>query len=268
MSPRPIEKKPRAFIGLVGRNTSDPADLSLQDLIAINQIPRSLILEAEAIEQRRQSGVFDPAEEFKDESYRFQKTAFDPKLRGTDPRSFENGNGNWVKLKAGGGTNLNPITKTFAENGGPGGFQIEGPEDWRQPRSRAPWWLLEDALRDQFLRSLIEETPDDPQLKGKALRAAGGLDWIILEEFYFDRVEDQAIFETYKEFFRHEHDGKPRKRWTSSANAVKLRRRALVRRGDELFGSSSRPLEGTEHQEHLARWAPIRALPDLKKSQK
>jgi len=98
-------------------------------------------------------------------------------------------------------------------------------------------------------------------LKGRELHDAAGLDFCILYEFYIGGREDVEIFDTHVEEFKREVR---RQRITSSASAVTKRRQRLIERGNKMFGTQSRPLEGPEYREHRAHWASIRLGPVLK----
>lgn len=268
-APAPPPKKP-AFVGLVGRESL--ADLSVSEVIKIQQIPRTVADAARATEERRQAGlVDDPVVAIP----QFQSVAFDPDLRGADPRAHEGGHSSKgrVNTASRGGQVPGSLDEDFVPfaqivaNNDAAGFRIEKIDDHAESsaRFRTPWWIIEESTWNEFLRELARdrgvESPDD--LTGGELLDAAGLDATILREHYFFWWEDSDIYENHAVEFLHEHRD-PKRKWTKSGAAVKKRRQRLVARGNKMFGNKARPVEGPEHQAHLARWASIRRLPDIK----
>jgi hypothetical protein len=239
----------RAFIGLVGRNSSEDVLPPLP-----SQPPPSL-------EQ------FDPERSYRETLVRFQQHAFDPKLRGVDPRKAYDKR--WDSLSS----ELKPTGPSSREGDPYKTSQINSDDPglglrmvvMREEgmRLRIPWWIEDDHAFEEFLLHLVnQDKPDDEYrvLKGRELRQAAGLDFNILYEFYFSGREDYEIFDMHEEEFKRE---KGRQRITSSIDAVKKRRQRLVETGNAMFGKDSRPIEGSEYREHRARWASIRLGPDI-----
>jgi hypothetical protein len=249
MSPTLVRDKPlqrkkprqRAFTGLVGRDSPD--DFSARSEPAARLPP------------------FDPERDYADALVRFQEYAFDPGLRGIDPKTAYDGDGK---------SSSKPKGPTSA-SGDPDGNDKRVPAGLsvitikaETPRQRIPWWIRDETVFNEFLLSLINDAVAENEvhiLTGRELRDAAGLDYKILYEFYFAAQEDEQIFERHKEDFKKETG---RQRRTSSIAAVKKRRQRLIEQGQEMYGSEARPVEGTEHKEHRARWASIRLGPDIK----
>jgi hypothetical protein len=250
--PIPQRRMPRkrAFIGLVGRSSSEDV---LPSLPSQSQLP---------IEQ------FDPERSYRETLVRFQQHAFDPKLRGVDPRKAYDKR--WDSLSS----EIRPTGPSSREGDSYQTSQIN-PDDpglglrmvvirEEGMRARIPWWIEDDHAFEEFLLHLVNQDKSGDEyriLKGRELRRAAGLDFNVLYEFYFSSHEDCEIFDRHEEEFKRE---KGRQRITSSIDALKKRRQRLVETGNAMFGKDSRPIEGSEYREHRARWASIRLAPDIK----
>ncbi len=261
------------FKRLVGRESaSDLSDLSqcsVEDIIAIKQIPQSLVEEVRETEARRRAGVFDPEKEYADAMVHFQQCAFDPRLRGVKSARWESGRVSSSKGTGSKGAFANQAASDFdrlfdGQTSSVAGLHVVHAEKCDGPRPRTPWWILNERVYHEFLRRLVDEKSHSEIefLQGKELLKAAGLDHAILSSFYFLRKEDDEIFQDFGALFRTEAG---KQRVTSSAAAVKMRRTRLVKEGNAIFGPGARPAEGPERQEHLAFWADIRQRPPLER---
>jgi hypothetical protein len=244
LAQRHVPKK-RAFCGLAGRNTAeDLSGLTVAQIIAMEQIPQSLVEEVRKTEERRLAGLPDPEAGAEEVGQRFQDYAFskNSQLRKTYDSEFE-----LVKIGNGDGT-LNQITKVFGDDRE--GHSVQNIPGYRGFKFRrgTPWWLRNESAFNEFLRLLISEqvgfdrSGDLGKICGRELQKLAGLDCAILRDFYCFRAEDTKIFEQYETDFRSEHleESSEQSRWTSSPEAVKMRRIRLIERGDDLFENDSR----------------------------
>lgn len=276
-SPKPRRKTKLKFVPnpperplahLAGRDyILEPFD-SAEDIIKREQISPAVVKEVRDIEARRAASDRDFEEDFSNVQARFQEYSNDPALNGASPmHDLSNGRSRRTQKGAGHGVDANGDLLDVHEtvfNGlsrGTGMSVIVPVVDCAAhgPRRRSPWWLLNENVFENFLRSLIDSDPECI-LKGKELAEAAGLDRLILVEFYIRRKEDREIYFDHVEEFKREEG---RKRHTSSGSAVQTRRRRLVEDGNRQFGQGVRPAEGSEHHEHLAMWAPIKNGPSM-----
>jgi hypothetical protein len=238
----------RAFTGLVGR--AAPEDFP-------KTIPTPPLPE------------FDPEKDYADTLARFQEYAFDPTLRGADPKAAYEKNWRFMKSLRKPGAPSSKAGDPYDSNQAvilantPGHHVITVCQEPGM-RTRIPWWIQSEKAFEEFLLHLINvDVPEEQYklLKGRELHDAAGLDFCILYEFYIGSREDVEIFDNHVKEFKREVG---RQRITSSASAVTKRRQRLVERGNTIFGKESRPLEGPEYREHRAIWAPIRLSPSIK----
>jgi hypothetical protein len=86
----PPQANSRAFTRLVGRETSTAfADCTADQLIAIHQIPSSVVREVRKTIKRREAGIVDYEKDYASAAVQFQEYAFDPHLRGVKNRTWE-----------------------------------------------------------------------------------------------------------------------------------------------------------------------------------
>jgi hypothetical protein len=111
-------------------------------------------------------------------------------------------------------------------------------------RLKTPWWLKDQKRVADFFRHEYGIDKDGSVLTNKELAEVAGIDLEILKKFYQFRMSDEDIWDEMELDFtveiNSEAAGRIRghKRWdTTSKTAVKQRRLALVKRGDELHGS-------------------------------
>ena len=127
------------------------------------------------------------------------------------------------------------------------GFDIKHPKGWTDRigwRRQTPWWLKDQKRLADFYRHEYGIDKDGSVLTNKELAEVAGIDLEILKNFYQFRMSDEDIWEEMERDFTVEINSEAagrirgRKRWnTTSKTAVKQRRLALVKRGDELHGS-------------------------------
>lgn len=150
----------------------------------------------------------------------------------------------------------------FSGTGEAPGFavmQVKGCDYGRKCRKNAPWWIKA------------------PHLQGTIKAAFGETNYGLLRDFYVGYMTDEDLFEENKKIFEFESNGKISEyeidgkileyvtqdkslgRYTSSSEAVKKRRLALAKRGDELWGKSNPHKDKKwSHEAHLDYMVEIR----------